>query len=462
MIGTNPIAIAAPAGRFGAFCLDMATSTIPRGRIEVAARRGETLPVGWAIDADGRPALTPEAALAGALHPLGGEEATAGYKGYGLSLAVDLLTGVLGGAAFGPEHHRPVQHRGAVGPRPDVHRHRPGGDRPGQAPSSGGSRATSSSSSPRRPCPTPRDASSSRASPRRTPNGALGRARRRHRRGPCHGLSSPRRPPRRCRSRPVERAIRPRRSTVATASTSSIVGGGIVGLATALPAARGPARPAAGDPREGDASSRRTSPVTTAACSMPASTTRPGSLKARLCREGKAAVEAFADAARHPVRASAASWSSPSTKPSCRGSRPLHERAAANGVPGLEDRRAGADPRDRAARRRDPRPVEPDDRDHRLPAGRPGDAPTEVTSARRRDPGRSRGSPRSTNDRRRGGRGDHPWRASGRQRHRLRRAPGRSRRRDDRRARPGRAADRPVPGRLLHPHARTPAISSAG
>lgn len=102
MIGTNPIAIAAPAGRFGSFCLDMATSTVPRGRIEVAARRSEALPVGWAIDVDGRPALTPEAALAGALHPLGGEEATAGYKGYGLALAVDLLTGVLGGGAFGP------------------------------------------------------------------------------------------------------------------------------------------------------------------------------------------------------------------------------------------------------------------------------------------------------------------------------------------------------------------------
>ncbi|HEY8847508.1 MAG TPA: Ldh family oxidoreductase [Candidatus Limnocylindrales bacterium] len=102
LIGTNPIAVAAPAGRFGAFCLDMATSTIPRGRIEVAARRGELLPVGWAIDAEGRPATTPEAALAGALHPLGGEEATGGHKGYGLALAVDLLTGVLGGAAFGP------------------------------------------------------------------------------------------------------------------------------------------------------------------------------------------------------------------------------------------------------------------------------------------------------------------------------------------------------------------------
>lgn len=102
LIGTNPIAVAAPAGRHGAFCLDMATSTIPRGRIEVAARRSEKLPVGWAIGPDGRPATTPETALAGALLPLGGLEETAGYKGYGLALAVDILTGVLGGASFGP------------------------------------------------------------------------------------------------------------------------------------------------------------------------------------------------------------------------------------------------------------------------------------------------------------------------------------------------------------------------
>jgi len=102
MIGTNPIAVAAPAGRFGAVCLDMATSTVPRGRIEVASRRGHVLPIGWAIDVDGRPATTPEAALGGALQPLGGGEETAGYKGYGLGLVVDLLTGVLAGAAFGP------------------------------------------------------------------------------------------------------------------------------------------------------------------------------------------------------------------------------------------------------------------------------------------------------------------------------------------------------------------------
>ena len=102
MLGTNPIAVAAPAGRFGTVTLDMATSAIPRGRVEVAARRSETLPVGWAVGPDGSPATTPEAALAGALLPLGGLEETAGYKGYGLALIVEVLTGILGDAAFGP------------------------------------------------------------------------------------------------------------------------------------------------------------------------------------------------------------------------------------------------------------------------------------------------------------------------------------------------------------------------
>jgi LDH2 family malate/lactate/ureidoglycolate dehydrogenase len=102
MLGTNPIAVAAPAGKYGMLVLDMATSTIPRGRIEVAARRGEALPIGWAIGPDGSPATTSEQALAGSLQPLGGEESTAGYKGYGLSLIVELFTGILAGAAFGP------------------------------------------------------------------------------------------------------------------------------------------------------------------------------------------------------------------------------------------------------------------------------------------------------------------------------------------------------------------------
>jgi LDH2 family malate/lactate/ureidoglycolate dehydrogenase len=103
MLGTNPIAVAAPAGRHGTFCLDMATSAVSRGQIEVAARRGEAVPVGWAINADGRPATTVEDALAGALQPLGGAEESSGYKGYGLALVVEMLTGILAGSTIGPD-----------------------------------------------------------------------------------------------------------------------------------------------------------------------------------------------------------------------------------------------------------------------------------------------------------------------------------------------------------------------
>ena len=102
LLGTNPISVAAPAGRYGMVVLDMATSTVPRGRIETALRRGESIPPEWAIGADGSPAQTAESALAGALHPLGGGEKTGGYKGYGLGLIVEMLTGVLAGATCGP------------------------------------------------------------------------------------------------------------------------------------------------------------------------------------------------------------------------------------------------------------------------------------------------------------------------------------------------------------------------
>jgi LDH2 family malate/lactate/ureidoglycolate dehydrogenase len=102
LLGTNPLAVAAPAGRHGRFCLDMATSTITRGKVEVASRRHEVLQPGWAIDAEGRPTTDPAAAFEGALLPLGGTEATGGHKGYGLTLLVDILTGVLGGSTAAP------------------------------------------------------------------------------------------------------------------------------------------------------------------------------------------------------------------------------------------------------------------------------------------------------------------------------------------------------------------------
>jgi LDH2 family malate/lactate/ureidoglycolate dehydrogenase len=100
MVGTNPIAVAVPGGG-QSFVLDMATSTVPVGRLEVYARKGLSLEPGWAVDAAGNPTLDAEAGRQGALLPLGGTAATGGYKGYGLGVLVDLLTGALSGGLYG-------------------------------------------------------------------------------------------------------------------------------------------------------------------------------------------------------------------------------------------------------------------------------------------------------------------------------------------------------------------------
>jgi LDH2 family malate/lactate/ureidoglycolate dehydrogenase len=103
--GTNPIAIAVPTAGTIPFVLDMATSVVPHGRLEVAARRGAPLAQGWALDAHGRPTTDTDEALAGVLLPLGGLAVTSGYKGYGLALAIELLSAVLPGAQYGPLVH---------------------------------------------------------------------------------------------------------------------------------------------------------------------------------------------------------------------------------------------------------------------------------------------------------------------------------------------------------------------
>ncbi len=102
MIGTNPIAVAIPTGDDQPFVLDMATSTVPVGRLEVYARKGLPLRPGWAIDAASNETRDAAAGRAGALLPLGGTAETGGYKGYGLGVLVDLLTGVLAGGLYGP------------------------------------------------------------------------------------------------------------------------------------------------------------------------------------------------------------------------------------------------------------------------------------------------------------------------------------------------------------------------
>lgn len=111
MIGTNPIALGAPAGRFPAFLLDMATSVVPRGKVEVYDRAAKQMPVGWAVDEIGYDCQNPGQVLknliertGGGILPLGGRgEEYSGHKGYGLSLMVDILCGVLSGAAYGPD-----------------------------------------------------------------------------------------------------------------------------------------------------------------------------------------------------------------------------------------------------------------------------------------------------------------------------------------------------------------------
>jgi len=97
MIGNNPLSIAAPAGAEKPVIFDMACSIAARGKIILAAKKGEKIPLGWANDKDGLPTEDAKAALEGLILPVGE------HKGYGLALMVDVLSGVLMGANFGPE-----------------------------------------------------------------------------------------------------------------------------------------------------------------------------------------------------------------------------------------------------------------------------------------------------------------------------------------------------------------------
>jgi L-2-hydroxycarboxylate dehydrogenase (NAD+) len=111
MYGTNPLAFAAPADEERAFVLDMSTTVVTRGKIEMYDRLGKELPLGWAVDKTGQPARDARSILddmfhrvGGGILPLGGAgEDFGGYKGYGLSVMVDILCAVLCGAPFGPD-----------------------------------------------------------------------------------------------------------------------------------------------------------------------------------------------------------------------------------------------------------------------------------------------------------------------------------------------------------------------
>lgn len=103
MLGTNPIAIAFPALEEPPIVIDLATSAVAYGKIEMARRRGEPIPPGWALDREGRVTEDPLGMIeGGALAPLGSFRESGGHKGYALAAMVDLLCAALSGANWGP------------------------------------------------------------------------------------------------------------------------------------------------------------------------------------------------------------------------------------------------------------------------------------------------------------------------------------------------------------------------
>lgn len=95
LLGTNPMAVAFPAGDEVPFQLDIATTVASHGTIKVAALAGTPMPEGWVVDFDGNPITDPARAEEGFLVPIGG------YKGAGLNIMIGALAGVMTGAAFG-------------------------------------------------------------------------------------------------------------------------------------------------------------------------------------------------------------------------------------------------------------------------------------------------------------------------------------------------------------------------
>jgi LDH2 family malate/lactate/ureidoglycolate dehydrogenase len=109
VMGTNPLAFAAPTRRNSPFQLDMATTTVAAGKVKVYKLNHKPLPQGWVVDADGRTVTEPEKAFGyvfdrpdGGITPLGGTRDAGSHKGYGLAVMVHILGGALSGASFSP------------------------------------------------------------------------------------------------------------------------------------------------------------------------------------------------------------------------------------------------------------------------------------------------------------------------------------------------------------------------
>jgi LDH2 family malate/lactate/ureidoglycolate dehydrogenase len=103
LLGTNPICVAIPAGRESPFVADMATTTAANGKLEILQRKNQQAPEGWIQDKDGHISTNPhELKAGGALLPLGGDKEHGSHKGYALGAIVDIFSGVLSGANYGP------------------------------------------------------------------------------------------------------------------------------------------------------------------------------------------------------------------------------------------------------------------------------------------------------------------------------------------------------------------------
>lgn len=103
MLGTNPVCFAIPAGEQPPFILDMATSAASNGKLEIAERAGKPVPEGWLVNHSGDISRDPsELKKGGMLLTLGSDMEHGSYKGYGMSAVVDILSGVLSGANYGP------------------------------------------------------------------------------------------------------------------------------------------------------------------------------------------------------------------------------------------------------------------------------------------------------------------------------------------------------------------------
>lgn len=103
MLGTNPIAIAFPGHEEPPIVIDMATSAVAYGKIEIALRKNQPVPTGWIVDKEGRDTTDPNKMIdGGAQLPLGSEREMGGHKGYALASMVDILCCVLSGANWGP------------------------------------------------------------------------------------------------------------------------------------------------------------------------------------------------------------------------------------------------------------------------------------------------------------------------------------------------------------------------